>query len=161
MSKKKPELGYIPLESILLLLVSPAYANDPYRASEARKELTAMLGQSALERMPAGYTKPNNLTDAEHLERLGAPAMEELQRASYDLHVIAKASSNVSARHALPGGTREQKARHREAYCAAYEAGEYTTHASFAEAHAGKPGFHVAERVLIAHLKGLPSTRKK
>lgn len=165
MSKKKPELGYIPLESILLELNSPAYANHPYRASDTKKELTAMLGQSALERMPEGYTKPNCLTDAEHLERLGTPAMEELSRAAFDLHrelhTTEQAKKNVSTRYDQPNGTREQKANHIAAYQAAYDAGEYTTHASFAEAHAGKHGFAVSERVLVTHLKGLPSTRKK
>lgn len=163
MSKKKPELGYIPLESILLDLASPTYANDPYRAHEMRKELIAMLGRRELEKKPDGYTKPARLTETEHLEILGTPAMEELQRASYDLsneqHVTAKASNNVSARYDVPGGSREQKARHQKAYRAAYEAGEYTTHASFAKAKAGEPGFNVSVRVLERHLKGEPSSR--
>ena len=165
MSKKKPELGYIPLESILLDLVSPTYANDPYRAHEMRKELTAMLGRSELEKKPDGYTKPARLTDAEHFETLGTPAMEELQRAAFELdrelHIAKQAKKNVGARYDQPGGSREQKAKHREAYQAAYDAGEYTTHSSFAKAHAGKPGFAVSEKVLAQHLKGLRSGRKK
>jgi hypothetical protein len=91
--------------------------------------------------------------------------MEELHRASYDLsneqHVTAKASNNVNARYDVLGGSREQKARHQKAYRAAYEAGEYTTHASFAEANAGKPGFNVSKRVLESHLNGEQSSRKK
>ena len=165
MSKKKRELGYIPLESILLDLNSSTYASDPYRAHEMKKELTAMLGRRALERMSDGYTKPDRLTEAEHHQMLGIPAMWELQRASYDLdrklHTTEQAKKNVSTKHDQPRGSRDQMAKHQEAYQAAYDAGTYTTHASFAKAHAGKPGFAVVERVLVQHLKGLPSTRKK
>lgn len=165
MSKKKPKLGYIPLESILLDLASPTYESDPYRASAMRKELIAMLGRKELEEMPDGYIRPAHLTEAEYIEMLGTPAMEELTRAAFALdrerYMTEQAKKNVSTRHDQPGGARDQKVKHREAYQSAYDAGTYTTHASFAKTHAGLPGFAVTERVLAQQLKGLPSTRKK
>lgn len=161
MSKKKPELGYIPLESILLDLASPTYANDPYRAHEMRKELTAMLGRRELEKKPDGYTKPARLAETEHLEILATPAMEELQRAALDLHMSETGRRNVNARHNAPNGANTLRAKHREAYQAAYDAGEYTTHSSFAEAHAGQPGFSTSYKMIVQYLAKMPSGRKK
>lgn len=160
MDKKKPKRG-IPMELLLLDLSSSRYADDPYRASNMRKELAQMVGQRVLEGIPDGHTKPADLTDTEYLERLAAPEMEALQRSAYERHIVDTGRRNVNTRYDAPGGAREQKKNHQRAYQAAYDSGECTTHASFVEKYAGKPGFNVEARVLARHLKGMPSARKK
>lgn len=161
MSKKRDGCVGIPLESILLDLNSPKYSDQPYRASILRKELARMIGRRMLEEQPDRAEKPASITEADYLEQLAVPLMEGLQRAAYELYISDIGRRNINIRHSAPGGSREQRKKHREAYLAAYSAGECATHASFVERYANTPGFNVEARVLARHLKGLPSARKK